>query len=85
VTFEFMRIESGADGTNYIAQHDGEAPVAFRMTAAGADFARFENPAHDFPKLVEYRRTPHGIHGEIAGPGKDGKHIVIPFEYRACN
>ena len=27
------------------------------MTASGADWARFENPQHDFPKRVEYRRT----------------------------
>jgi len=85
VTFEFMRIESGADGTNYISQHDGAVPVTFRLTASGADWARFENPAHDFPKRVEYRRMPNGIQAEIAGPGKDGKDVVIPFLYRACN
>ena len=57
------------------------------MTASGDDWARFENPAHDFPKRVEYRRTPDGLHAEIAGPGKGGKELVIPFDYypAACN
>jgi hypothetical protein len=85
VTYEFMRIESGAGGTHYIAQHRAGTPTAFRMTASGANWARFENPTHDFPKRVEYRRTPKGLQAEIAGPGKDGKERVIPFEYRNCN
>jgi len=85
VTYEFMRIESGASGTNYIAQHRGGVVTTFRMTASGENWARFENPEHDFPKRVEYRRTPKGLHAEIAGPGKDGKDVVVSFEFRSCN
>ena len=85
LNFEFLRIERVAASTNYIAQPQGGAPTVFRMTASGANWARFENPEHDFPKRVEYRRTPDGLHAEIAGPGKDGKELVIPFEYRACD
>jgi hypothetical protein len=84
VTFEFMRIETRDGATNYLAMHDGLPAVAFRLTASGADWARFENPQHDFPKRVEYRRTSSGLHAEIAGPGKDGKEAVIPFDYRRC-
>lgn len=84
VTFEFMRIETRDGITNYLAMHDGKPAVAFRLTASGADWARFENPQHDFPKRVEYRRTPAGLHAEIAGPGKDGREVVLPFDYRRC-
>jgi len=84
VTFEFMRIETRNGVTNYLAMHDGKPAVAFRLTASGPDWARFENPQHDFPKRVEYRRTAAGLHAEIAGPGKDGKEVVLPFEYRHC-
>jgi hypothetical protein len=84
VTFEFMRIETRDGVTNYLAMHDGKPAVAFRLTASGPDWARFENPQHDFPKRLEYRRTPAGLHAEIAGPGKDGKEVVISFEYRRC-
>jgi uncharacterized protein DUF6265 len=83
-TFEFMRIETRDGVTNYIALHDGQPPVAFRLTASGPHWARFENPQHDFPRRVEYRRTSSGLHAEIAGPGKDGKDRVISFEYRRC-
>lgn len=82
--FEFLRIESDAGTAVYVAQPQGRPPTTFRLTAVGADWVRFENPQHDFPKRVEYRRTDSGLHAEIAGPGKDGKEVVIPFDYRRC-
>jgi hypothetical protein len=82
--FEFMRIES-RDGAIYLTSVlEGQAPTSFRLTASGTDWARFENPQHDFPQRIEYRRTSSGLHAEIAGPGADGKEKVIPFEYRHC-
>lgn len=84
VSHEFMRIETRDGVTQYIAIHDGQPPTPFRLTASGADWARFENPQHDFPKRVEYRRTSSGLRAEIAGPGKDGKEAVIPLEFRRC-
>ena len=32
-------------------------PVAFRLTACEADRLVFENPGHDFPRRLEYRRV----------------------------
>ncbi|MEJ0086276.1 MAG: DUF6265 family protein [Pseudomonadota bacterium] len=83
-SFEFLRIEWAAGVPSYIAQPQGHPPVTFKWTAGGADWARFENTANDFPKRVEYRRTTDGLYAEIAGPGKDGKTFAIPFDYRAC-
>jgi len=83
-SYEYMRIETRDGLTNYISLHDGQPATAFRLTAAGADWARFENPQHDFPKRIEYRRNAAGLHAEIAGPGRDGKELVIGFEYLRC-
>lgn len=82
--FEFMRIENDQGVVAYIAQPQGRPPTIFRLTASGADWARFENPQHDFPKRVEYRRTSAGLRAEIAGPGDAGKETVIAFNYRRC-
>jgi hypothetical protein len=82
--FEYMRVESEGGEVVFIAQPQGEPPVRFKRTAGGADWARFENPAHDFPNRVEYRRTPTGLHAEIAGPGKDGREMAVPFDYLPC-
>lgn len=83
--FEFLRIDVVDGVATYIAQPQGAPPTAFKRTAGGKDWIRFENPQHDFPKRVEYRRTGNALHAEIAGPGADGKEIVIPFAYVPCH
>ena len=83
-SFEFMRIESDAGITAYVAQPQGRPPTAFRLTATGKDSARFENPQHDFPKRIEYRRVDGALTAQIAGPGDGGKELVISYNYRRC-
>lgn len=61
-------------------QNEGR-PIRFRLARAGAQFVRFENPAHDFPQVVEYRRlSPDRIEGSIslldAGAGRP---VVFPM------
>jgi hypothetical protein len=41
----------------YLAQPGGRAPVQFRLTARTRTGATFENPAHDFPQRIVYRRS----------------------------
>jgi hypothetical protein len=84
VSFELMRIVASDAGLAFIAQPNGTPPVTFRWTTGGADWARFENPAHDFPQLVEYGRNGDKLRARIAGPGKDGKLTTISFEYERC-
>lgn len=83
-SFEFLRIETAEGAATYIAQPGGAPPTSFRRTAGGANWVRFENPEHDFPKRVEYRRSGDALHAQIAGPGKDGKEIVVGFDFTAC-
>ncbi|QGX38406.1 DUF6265 family protein [Permianibacter aggregans] len=83
-SFEYMRIAASADAVHFIAQPGGGKPVAFKRTASGADWVRFENPEHDFPRLIEYRHDGNSLTAEIAGPGKDGKTMAIPFAYTRC-
>jgi hypothetical protein len=83
-SFEYLRIEWKDGIPSYIAQPQGNPPVPFKWVAGGADWARFENPANDYPKRVEYRKTKDGLYAEIAGPGEGGKELVIPFDYKAC-
>ncbi|MBL8294993.1 MAG: hypothetical protein JNN08_24325 [Bryobacterales bacterium] len=55
VAFEFLRIESRADGIYYVAQPGGRPPTAFKLTRSAAALAVFENPQHDHPKKITYR------------------------------
>ena len=84
VEFEFIRIATVDGVPTYLAQPSGRPPTAFKQTAAGEHWIRFENPQHDFPTRIEYRREGDALKAEIAGPGKDGKEKVIPFPYQKC-
>ena len=72
-SFEFMRIaESGAVVT-FWGSPEGKAAVGFRLTRAGTSDAVFENPAHDFPTRISYRRTGDQLTATISGPGGSGE------------
>jgi len=54
---ESLRLVEMADGIFYISKVDhNELPIAFRLTACGQNTWLFENPDHDFPRRIEYRR-----------------------------
>ena len=55
--FEFLRIQAGEDGAPvYFAQPGGRPAVPFRLISRDGTSATFENPAHDFPQRIRYRR-----------------------------
>lgn len=58
VEFEYLRIEQRADGIYYVAHPKARCPgTDFKLTRASATEAVFENPQHEFPKRIIYRRT----------------------------
>jgi hypothetical protein len=55
---EALRLVAMGDGVFYVAKvAHNEYPVAFRLTTCEADRLVFENPGHDFPRRLEYRRV----------------------------
>ena len=75
--FEFLRIEARADGVFYVAQPGGRPPTEFKLTRASAGEAVFENPQHDHPKIIRYRREGDGLSAEVEGD--EGKQV---FRFR---
>ena len=58
VEFEYLRIEQRADGIYYVAHPKARCPgTDFKLTRASATEAVFENPQHDFPKRIIYRKS----------------------------
>ena len=58
VEFEYLRIEQRTDGVYYVAHPQARCPgTDFKLTRASATEAVFENPQHDFPKRIIYRKT----------------------------
>ena len=58
--FEYLRIEARADGIYYVAQPFGKAQTDFKLTTNNDSLSVFENPTHDFPKRIEYKRQKDG-------------------------
>lgn len=83
-SFEFMRLAPEGRGAGLHVQPNGAPPTSFAIADRGEGWVRFENPAHDFPNRIEYRREGDALKASIAGPGRDGKELKIPFDYRRC-
>lgn len=60
----------------YVADVPGnKAPVYFEITSAGENGFVCENPEHDFPKKIEYKRTGNKLVATISGNGKSFDYI----------
>jgi Domain of unknown function (DUF6265) len=74
VAFEFLRIIERDSGLIYIAQPDGRPPTEFVLTSLAGQSATFENPAHDFPKMIRYTLKADGtLEARISDGGKRGE------------
>jgi len=70
VAFEYLRIVEQGGTLVYIAQPNGRPPVEFRLTRLARELAVFENPAHDFPKIIRYAKRADGaLEATISGAG----------------
>jgi hypothetical protein len=57
VSWEFTLIEADSTGITMTPHPRGQEPAPFRMVRLAGDTAVFENPAHDFPQRIIYRRV----------------------------
>ncbi len=55
--WEALRIVSQNDKADYIAQPNGGSPTRFAEVVTNDSVAVFENPTHDFPQRIAYRRV----------------------------
>jgi Domain of unknown function (DUF6265) len=80
LVFEFLRIEERAEGIFYVAQPNGQPPTEFKLTKLDGQSVVFENPQHDNPKIIRYRRDGDGMVAETEGDEK-GKPVTQRFSY----
>ncbi len=73
--FEYLRLEQRSDGIYYVAHPKARCPgTEFKLTSLTTSEAVFENPAHDFPKRIIYKKTEAGLVAKIdAGEGTKGQ------------
>lgn len=81
--FEHLRLRARGDTLIYTAIPSGQRETDFRSTSVTPDAITFENPAHDFPKKIIYRRAGRdSIVARIEGPGPNNATRGIDFPYR---
>src|SRR6185436_874849 len=67
--FEFLCIAERNGSLVYTAMPNGRSPATdFFLTRVDDTSATFENPAHDFPKMIRYAKRPDGsLEATISG------------------
>lgn len=81
VEFEYLRIEQRADGVYYVAHPKARCPgTDFKLTRASTTEAVFENPQHDFPKRIIYRKSADDSLTATIDAGEGSKSVSFAFK-----
>jgi hypothetical protein len=83
VEYEFLQIRLDAGRLAYEARPSGQPAAVFPLKTLEADAVVFENPSHDFPQRVIYRRTADGIAARIEGR-VNGTPRAVDFPFTRC-
>ena len=82
IEFEQIRIETRKDGIFYVASPSRQATAEFKASLVLDSAVTFENPSHDFPTRIKYRKAgADSIVASIEGP-RGGQTRTIAFPYR---
>jgi hypothetical protein len=80
VEFEYLRIEQRPDAIYYVAHPKARCPgTDFKLTRLSAQEALFENPEHDFPKRIIYRKNADGSLTASIDGGEGTKAMAFSF------
>ena len=79
LAFEFLCIAERDGSLVYTAMPNGRTPPThFMLTSISGDAATFENPSHDYPKMIRYTKKPDGsLETTIAGEGGQRAQSVL--------
>jgi uncharacterized protein DUF6265 len=83
--WEFLIIREGANGLEYVAKPSRQPEATFTAAKASANEVIFENPAHDFPKRISYKRDGDALTAAIEGPmNGQNRRIEFPYKKASC-
>ncbi|HWN44827.1 MAG TPA: DUF6265 family protein [Thermoanaerobaculia bacterium] len=84
VAHEFMQIrETGSGQIAFIALPSGQTEANFPLVRLSGQEAVFENPQHDFPQRVIYRRNGDLLTGRVEG-SEGGETKGFDFPMKRC-
>lgn len=78
--FEFLRIEQRGAEIFYVAHPNAQCPQTdFQLTRLSGQEAVFENPEHDFPKRIIYRKKSDGSLVAMVDAGEGTKAQTVSY------
>lgn len=86
IGFEFMRIHEEGEDLFFTSIPSGQKEASFKLVSLNASEVVFENPTHDFPQKIIYRKMPNlAIAARIEGKiGDKFKAIDFSFTRTKC-
>ncbi len=86
VEWELVRIEVREDRLVYVAEPSGQALAEFPEVALTDSVVSFENPEHDFPQRITYRRrSDGGMTARVESvTGESPRGFDLPYRRVAC-
>lgn len=85
VGWEFVVIREVEGKLAYVAKPHNQAEATFPAVKLEDGEVVFENPSHDFPQRIIYRRNGDGVDARIEGMAKGKlKGIDYPLRRAAC-
>lgn len=84
--YELMLIRAKDGRVDYEAHPMMQPTAVFTATVISDTLLQFENPRHDFPRLIAYhRRGPDSLIARIAaGPAPGDKQVAFPYRRVTC-
>ena len=85
--YEQLRLWAAGDTLVYTALPSGQSQSDFRSTSVSSTSLVFENPTHDFPRKITYRRVgADSIVARVEGPGRDNatRGFAVPMRRASC-
>jgi hypothetical protein len=83
--WEFLIIRQGAKGLEYVAKPSGQPEATFTATRASGNEVVFENPTHDFPTRIIYRRDGDALIASIEGTmNGQARRLDYPYRKATC-
>jgi hypothetical protein len=84
--FEFLRIHEDKGDIYYTSKPSGQPEASFKLISWKENEAVFENPTHDFPQRIIYRRNGDAMQARIEGKmnGQE-RGVDFPFTRAKCD
>ena len=85
IEYEWVLLREKDGVLEYEAHPSGQTPAVFTAHAATSNEVVFENPAHDFPQRVGYKRDGESLLAWIDGTtGGKARRVEFPYRHVAC-